>query len=89
MAVEQRPFTIPETQPMTYVALISDATGRYAHVRGNANSWAQFTDELEDVGCEVVENQTDDYLDDPESLVECTVTINELIGTQSNFVPYE
>jgi len=66
MAADQRPFQINPTRPMTYVALIADATGRTAHVYGNTNSWEQFVDELEDIGCEVVENQTEEY----ESLAE-------------------
>ena len=87
MAADQRPFTLTETQPMTYVALISDATGRYAHVYGNANSWAQFVNELEDIGCEVVENQTSDY-DSLEEIEEDCVTIQELTGKESTFIPY-
>jgi len=87
MAADQRIFALTETQPMTYVALISDATGRYAHVYGNANSWAQFIDELEDVGCEVIENQTDDY-ESLEEIQENCVTIQQLIGEESNFIPY-
>ena len=56
---------------MTYVALVADYTGRYAHVYGNANSWANYIDQLEDIGCEVIENQTDDYEIDPsENLTE-------------------
>lgn len=71
MVAEQRPFTLPETQPMTYVALITDYTGRYAHVYGNANSWSNYVDQLEDIGCEVIENQTDDYeIDSSENLDE-------------------
>jgi hypothetical protein len=45
----------------SYVALVADMTGRYAHVCGTAIDWASFVDQLEEVGCEVIENQTDDY----------------------------
>ena len=45
----------------TYVALVADATGRYCHVYGTANTWHDLVDQLEDLGCEVVEDQTDDY----------------------------
>jgi hypothetical protein len=45
----------------SYVALVADMTGRYAHVYGTAIDWSSFVDQLEEVGCEVVENQTDDY----------------------------
>ena len=84
MAADERPFQINPTRPMTYVALIADATGRTAHVYGNTNSWDQFVDELEDIGCEVVENQTEEY----ESLAEiqhCCISTNELVNS-SDFV---
>jgi hypothetical protein len=68
----------------SYVALIADMTGRYAHVYGTAIDWPSFTDQLEEVGCEVIENQTDDYepieeqtLDDMHEYG--VVTVQELI----------
>jgi len=68
----------------TYVALVADMTGRYAHVYGTAIDWPSFTDQLEEVGCEVIENQTDDYepideltLDDMREYD--VVTVQELI----------
>ena len=45
----------------TYVALIADLTGRYCHVYGTANTWHNLVDQLEDLGAEVIEDQTDDY----------------------------
>ena len=45
----------------TYVALTADDSGRYCHIYGTAKDWPDFVDQLEDLGCEVVENQTDDY----------------------------
>ena len=51
----------------TYVALVADATGRYCHVYGTALDWPSFADQLEEVGVEVVEDQTSDY-DDVETL---------------------
>jgi len=87
MAADRRPFTLSPTQPMTYVALVADATGRYAHVYGNTNSWDQFLDQLEDVGCEVVEDQTSDYETLAEIEEHC-VTIQELTGKESNFVAF-
>ena len=45
----------------TYVALIADASGIYCHVYGTANTLPNYIDQLEELGCEVVENQTDDY----------------------------
>lgn len=47
----------------TYVALIADAAGRYGHVYGTAVNWLGFVDQLEEVGVEVVEDQTSDYDD--------------------------
>ena len=45
----------------TYVALILDASDRYGYVYGIAEDWPDFADQLEKLGCEVVEDQTDDY----------------------------
>ena len=45
----------------TYVALIADVTRRYCHVYGTANTWHNLVDQLEDLGAEVIEDQTDDY----------------------------
>ena len=45
----------------TYVALIADVRGRYCHVYGTANTWHNLVDQLEDLGAEVIEDQTDDY----------------------------
>jgi len=89
MAADRKPFAITPTQPMTYVALIADASLRYAHVYGNANSWNQFVDQLEDIGCEVIENQTDDYDSfDSDNLKECgAIPINHLIE-DTDFIAY-
>ena len=76
-----------------YVALIADAAGRYAHVHVPGTNWNNVVNQLEDIGCEVVENQTDDYepedFGSPKSLAECgLVTIAQLTGVDSNFIPY-
>ena len=47
----------------THVALIADASGRYCHVYGTAIDWPSFVDQLEEIGVEVVEDQTSDYDD--------------------------
>lgn len=75
-----------------YVALIADATGHYAHVHVPGTNWNNVVNQLENIGCEVVENQTDDYepedFGSPESLAECgLVTIAQLTGVDSNFIP--
>ena len=35
----------------TYVALVADVTGRYCHVYGTANTWHNYIDQLEELGC--------------------------------------
>ena len=80
MACEQRPFTLPETQPMTYVAFASDMRGTVYWVYGNANSWESFVDQLEDYGCEVIENQTNEWDGDEEAIKEDS----PFLGTQSS-----
>ena len=83
-----------DTTPMThYVALVADATGRYAHVYVPGRTWSTVIDQLEDIGCEVIEDQTSDYeLEDfasPDDLIECgLVTIAQLTGVKSNFVAH-
>ena len=74
----------------TYVALVADVTGRYCHVYGTANTWHNYCDQLEDLGYEVVENQTDDYdiqdlgtIDDEIGVV----SINKLL-TSTDFIPH-
>ena len=79
---------------MTYVALVVDQTGRYAHVYGNANSWDNYVDQLEDIGCEVVENQTDDYEIDPsenlsEYMRECDVAHIDSLLKDTDFKPFD
>jgi threonine dehydratase len=44
-----------------YVALVADAAGRYATVYVPGRTWSNVVDQLEHIGCEVIENQTDDY----------------------------
>lgn len=72
-----------------YIALIADYTGRYAHVMVEAESWDKAIDQLEDAGCEVIEDQTDDYEGYwPEDLREMDVlTIDQLLTT-TNFVSH-
>ena len=83
-------------QPMkNYVALVADATGTTAMVYVQANSWHEVVNTLEEIGCEVVENQTDDYDEEdfasPASLEEVGVlTLDQLKQHTKNcvFVPY-
>ena len=73
----------------TYVALVADVRGRYCHVSGTANTWHNYCDQLEELGCEVVEDQTDDYeiqdlgtIDDEIGVV----PINKLLSS-TDFIP--
>ena len=72
-----------------YIALVADLTGRYAHVEVHADTWDNAIDQLEDAGCEVIEDQSDDYEGCfPEELREADVlTIDQLL-TESNFVSH-
>ena len=71
-----------------YVALMADRRGYYCHVHGKAMSWDEFHNQLEDLGVEVIENQTDDYDDwDQEEIYEDLIDINYL-RTHTDYVPY-
>ena len=74
----------------TYVALIADASGRYCHVYGTANTWHDYIDQLEDLGAEVVENQTDDYNIEDLGVIDDeigVVPVAELL-TSTDFIPF-
>lgn len=73
----------------THIALIVDARQRYAHVWGEAPSWSKFVDQLEDLGCEVVEEQTEDWEGSTkEEIAEDCVSVHQLLN-DSDFVPYQ
>lgn len=88
MAFEQRPFTLPETQPMTYVALVADMRGRVCWVYQNANSWDSFCDQLENLGCEVIENQTNEWDGDEEAIKVDCIHIDNLLS-DPDFIPFD
>jgi hypothetical protein len=78
-----------------YVALIVDAAGHYAFVVTKAKDWDEAIDQLENIGCEVVEDQTDEYeADDLENLMTSkefrieygVCSLSELIVNR-NFIP--
>lgn len=78
-----------------YVALVTDATTAAALVHVQANSWHEVVNTLEDIGCAVVEDQTDDYDEEdfasPALLEEVDVlTLNQLkqLCSQCKFVPF-
>lgn len=63
---------------MIHVALVTDYLDRYAHVYGEADTWREFAERLEDMGACVIENQTDVYEDDLESIAEDCCHIDSL-----------
>jgi len=70
-----------------YIALVADLTGRYAHVEVHADTWDNAIDQLEDAGCEVIEDQSDDYEGCfPEELREADVIPINKLTTHSDFV---
>jgi threonine dehydratase len=75
-----------------YVALVADAAGRYATVCVPGRTWSNVVDQLEDIGCEVIENQTDDYeaedFKDEESMKEVGLWTISTLQSKSNFVAH-
>ena len=72
-----------------FVALITDATGSYATVVVPANTWSNAVNQLEDAGCEVIEDQSEDYEGywDEDLEDDGVLTINELLSN-SDFVAH-
>jgi len=72
-----------------FVALITDATGSYATVVVPANTWSNAVNQLEDAGCEVIEDQSEDYEGywDEDLRNDGVLTINELLSN-SDFVAH-
>jgi hypothetical protein len=75
-----------------YVALVVDARGRDANVLVKATNWGKAIEQLENVGCEVIENQTSEY--DPEELVTTEmyeglgiITLEDLLQS-TDFLPH-
>ena len=72
-----------------HIALIVDATGRYAYVWGEASSWDDFIDQLEELGAEVIEEQTSDWEGyTKEEIDEDCISIGKLL-IDTDFVPNE
>jgi hypothetical protein len=70
------------------VALIADARGYYCHVWGRYNSWDEFHNKLEDLGVEVIEDQSEDIIDVPEDeVMEDYISMDQLIN-HSDYMPY-
>lgn len=75
-----------------YVALITDYYGAAATVYVRGANWSSVCDQLEDLGCEVGENLTEEYdLEDflsPAALQDAgLLTIDQLLN-DSTFIPH-
>lgn len=70
------------------IALVADCAGRYAHVWGEPRTWDQFVDQLEDAGCEVIEEQTEDWEGSTrDEILEDCLSVHQLIN-HPFFVPH-
>jgi len=57
-------------------------------VWGEPRTWDTFVDQLEDAGCEVIEEQTDDWEGSTrEEIMEDCVSVHQLL-TDTDFVPH-
>ena len=71
-----------------HIALIADHSGRYAHVWGSAPTWSHFHDQLEDAGCEVIEDQTREWEGcTKDEIAEDCMSVHQLL-TDSDFIPH-
>jgi hypothetical protein len=52
--------SFPTTSMNIYIALVNNEQG-FDWIYGKAPNWSQYHDQLEDLGYEVIENQTDDW----------------------------
>ena len=83
------PLPPPPNNTMTFrVALVTDRSGRYAHVWGEPRSWCLFVDQLEDAGCEVIEDQTEDWDGcTKDEVAEDCLTVHQLLN-DTDFIPH-
>jgi hypothetical protein len=70
---------------MFYVALLTDANGNYFYAYDDVANFKELASKLEDIGAEVIEDQTDDWDGDIDAIKEDCYTIDELL-IQSGFV---
>jgi hypothetical protein len=70
------------------VALVTDTRGRYAHVWADVRSWNQFVDQLEDAGCEVIEDQSEEWDGcTRDEIAEDCLTVHQLLN-DTDFVSH-
>lgn len=71
------------------VALVADRSGRYAHVWSDLRTWNQFVDHLEDIGFEVIEDQSEDWDGcTRDEIAEDCLSVHQLLN-DSDFIPHE
>lgn len=71
------------------IGLVTDASGRYAHVWADVPSWHHYVQLLEDAGAEVIEDQTTDWYDcTKEEIAEDCLSIQQLLQ-DTDFIPHE
>ena len=71
------------------VALVADRSGRYAHVWGQARTFNQFHEQLEDIGCEVIEDQSSDWDGcTRDEIAEDCLSVHQLLN-DSDFIPHD
>ena len=71
-----------------HVALISDYDANIWHVYGKAETFGTFACQLEDLGCQVIENQSDEWEDCTKAeLEEDAYSIAQLLG-DPRFTPH-
>ena len=81
----------PAATGRAFVALCTDATGRYVHIVVTADSWNHAVNQLEDAGAVVNEDQSEDF--EPENLAtrdareEVGLVALEDLGT-TDFLPF-
>lgn len=73
----------------THIALVADRSGRYAHVWGTAQTFALFHDQLEDIGCEVIEDQSIEWDGcTRDEIAEDCLSVHQLLN-DSDFIPHD
>lgn len=71
------------------VALVADRSGRYAYVWGQARTFNQFHEQLEDIGCEVIEDQSSDWDGcTRDEIAEDCLSVHQLLN-DSDFIPHD
>ena len=72
----------------THIALIADHCGHVAHVYGKAPTFGLFACQLEDIGCQVIEDQSSEWHGcTNDEIEEDCLSIQQLL-VDSDFTPH-